>query len=174
MPLPIAHALVGASIVALTLPDASPTRNWKPLLIGGALSVCPDLDYFFGTTWHRGFTHSLAFACAVSAVCLAAMGFAKVRVAIAYAGAFFSHGLLDYATTKAMPGVELLWPMSNRRFGLGLIDYYQITGIDPVYFLFKDVAADLLKAGMIELMIFVPVFVCALLLKWGLNRLSNS
>src|SRR5205085_9236339 len=117
-------------------------------------SVCPDLDYFFGTTQHRGFTHSLVFALLVSALCLAVTRFAKIRVAIAYAAAFFSHGLLDYATTKAMPGVELLWPFSNQRFGLGLIDYYDLTGVNPVYFLYSNVVADLFKAGMIELLIF--------------------
>src|SRR5256885_1178615 len=100
MPLPIAHALVGASIVTAMLPDASPTHNWKPLVIGAALSVCPDLDYFLGTSLHRGFTHSLFFALLVSALCLAVTGLAKIRVAIAYAAAFFSHALLDYATTK--------------------------------------------------------------------------
>jgi len=174
MPLPIAHALVGASIITATLPDPSPARNWKTLLIGAALSVCPDLDYLFGTTEHRGFTHSIAFALLVSALLFAVTRFAKIRVAIAYTVAFLSHGLLDYATTKTMPGVELLWPISHQRFGLGLVDYYDLTGVNPVYFLYKDIASDLVKAGMIELSIFAPLFLCVLLVKWGLKRLSKS
>ncbi|HYJ47833.1 MAG TPA: metal-dependent hydrolase, partial [Pyrinomonadaceae bacterium] len=107
MPLPVAHALVGATIVTAILPAASPARNWKPLLIGAALSVCPDLDYFLDTTWHRGFTHSLALAVVFAAVCFAPAGRAKIRVAAAWSACFFSHALLDFATTKAMPGVEL-------------------------------------------------------------------
>jgi membrane-bound metal-dependent hydrolase YbcI (DUF457 family) len=173
MPLPIAHGLLGASIVAATLPDASPLRNWKPLLFGASLSIFPDLDYFLGISWHRGFTHSLIFAAIVSFVCFAATGFAQIRMAIGYAGAVFSHALLDFATTKTMPGVELLWPFSTRRFGLGLVDYYHLTGIDPVYFLNRDVLMDLLKMGMTELIIFLPIFLFVLSLIWSLNKRSR-
>jgi membrane-bound metal-dependent hydrolase YbcI (DUF457 family) len=174
MPLPIAHALVGAAIVTATLPNPSPAQNWKTLLIGSALSVSPDLDYFFETTQHRGFTHSLLFALIVGTLCFAVTRFAKIRVALACAAAFLSHGLLDYATTKTMPGVELFWPVTNQRFGLGLIDYYDLTRVDPVYFLYQNVASDLFKAGMIELLIFGPLFLSVLLLKWGFKRFSKS
>lgn len=174
MPLPIAHGLIGASIVAAMLPDASPVRNWKPLILGAALASCPDLDYFLQTSSHRGFTHSLIFAAIVSIVCLGIWKASHLRLAIGCAGAAFSHGLLDYATTMKMPGVELLWPFSRHRFGLGLIDYYQLTGIDPVYFLYQDVLADLLKLALLELLISVPVFILVLTIKWGLNKYSRS
>jgi membrane-bound metal-dependent hydrolase YbcI (DUF457 family) len=174
MPLPIAHGLIGASIIAATLPAASPVRNWKLLLLGAALSISPDLDYFLKTSWHRGFTHSLIFAAGVSLVCFAVARRARLKVVIGCAAALFSHGLLDYATTKTMPGVELLWPLTTRRFGLGLIDYYRVTGVDPVYFLDKDVLADLLKIGMVELIIFLPVFLFVLSLKWSINHPSRS
>lgn len=94
-------------------------------------------------------------------------------MAIGYAGAVFSHALLDFATTKTMPGVELLWPFSTRRFGLGLVDYYHLTGIDPVYFLNRDVLMDLLKMGMTELIIFLPIFLFVLSLIWSLNKRSR-
>jgi membrane-bound metal-dependent hydrolase YbcI (DUF457 family) len=171
MPLPIAHSLLGASIVAATLPEASPVRNWKPLLLGAALSISPDLDYFFRTDWHRGFTHSLFFATVVSLLCFAAT---NLRMAIGFAGAIFSHGLLDFATTKTMPGVELLWPFSTKRFGLGLVDYYHLTGVDPVFFLNKDVLVDLLKMGVFEFIIFLPVFLFVLSIKWSIHAHSRS
>jgi len=174
MPLPIAHGLIGASIVAATLPEASPVRNWKPLLLGAALSISPDLDYFFRIGWHRGFTHSLFFASVVSLMCFALIKFTNLRMAIGFAGAIFSHGLLDFATTKTMPGVELLWPFSTHRFGLGLVDYYHLTGVDPVYFLDKDVLLDLLKMGVFELIIFLPVFLFVLSIKWSINRANSN
>ena len=171
MPLPIAHGFVGASIVAATLPDASPARTWKLLLLGAALSVAPDLDYFFpATEWHRGFTHSLVFAATVSLICFAVVGRRNIRAAAGCAGAVFSHALLDYATTKTMPGVELLWPFSTRRFGLGLIDYYDVTGVDPMYFMAKGVLRDLMKAGLTELIIFAPLLLFVLSLKWSLSK----
>jgi membrane-bound metal-dependent hydrolase YbcI (DUF457 family) len=173
MPLPVAHGLLGASIVAATLPDASPLRNWKPLLFGASLSISPDLDYFLGISWHRGITHSLIFAAVISMLCLAATGLAQLKMAIGYAGALFSHALLDYATTKDMPGVELLWPFSTHRFGLGLVDYYHLTGVDPVFFLNRGVVMDLFKMGMLELIIFLPVFLFVLSLKWSLNKRSH-
>jgi membrane-bound metal-dependent hydrolase YbcI (DUF457 family) len=174
MPLPIAHGLIGASIVAVTLPDASPVRNWKPLLLGAAISTSPDLDFFLANDWHRGFTHSLIFAAIVSLVCFVVAGLTNIRLAIGCAGAIFSHGLLDFATTRTMPGVELLWPFSTRRFGLGLVDYYQLTGIDPVYFLYHGILRDLLKMVMIELILFVPIFLLVLSVKWSIKKLSRS
>ena len=174
MPLPIAHGLIGASIVAAMLPDASPLRNWKPLLLGAVIASSPDLDYFLQTSTHRGFTHSLIFAAIISIVCFVFWGASNLRLAIGCAGAAFSHGLLDYATTKAMPGVELLWPLTRRRFGLGLIDYYQMTGIDPIFFLYQDVLRDLLKLALMELLISVPVFLLVLSIKWSLNKYSRS
>jgi membrane-bound metal-dependent hydrolase YbcI (DUF457 family) len=92
---------------------------------------------------------------------------------IAFAGAIFSHGLLDFATTKTMPGVELLWPFSTRRLGLGLVDYYHLTGVDPVFFLNKDVLVDLLKMGVFEVIIFLPLFLFVLSLKWSINARSR-
>ena len=174
MPLPIAHGLIGASIVAALLPDASPARHWKPLVLGAAIASFPDLDYFLQTSSHRGITHSLIFAAIISIVCFGVWRKSNPRLAIGCAGAAFSHGLLDYATTKTMPGVELLWPLSTRRFGLGLVDYYQLTGIDPIYFLYQDVARDLLKLALMELLVSVPVFLLVLSIKWSVNKYSRS
>ena len=173
MPLPIAHGIIGASIVAAMLPDASPVRNWKLLLLGAAIATCADFDYFLKTSLHRGVTHSLIFAAILGLACFAVWGRANIRLAIGLAGAAFSHGLLDFATTRTMPGVELLWPVSERRFGLGLVDYYQLTGVDPVLFLYQDVLADLLKMASIELLISVPVFLFVLSVKWSVRNFSR-
>lgn len=167
MPLPIAHGLVGASVVAVALPAASPRKNWKPLLLGAAIAIVPDFDFFLPESLHRGLTHSLTFAAVASLICFLAAGLNRLRLAVGCAGAIFSHGLLDFATTKAMPGVELLWPFSTRRLGLGLIDYYQVTGVDPVFFLTRGVLSDLLKAGAIELLVCAPVLIFILTIKWS-------
>jgi membrane-bound metal-dependent hydrolase YbcI (DUF457 family) len=174
MPLPIAHGLLGASIVAATLPDASPARNWKLLLLGAALATFPDLDYFFRTEWHRGFSHSMIFASIISAACLALWRTSNIRVTIGFTGAIFSHALLDFATTKTMPGVELLWPLSTHKFGLGLVDYYHLTGIDPIFFLTKDILMDLSKAGIVEIIFFIPIFLLVLSVKWSIGNRSHS
>jgi membrane-bound metal-dependent hydrolase YbcI (DUF457 family) len=170
MPLPIAHALIGASIVAATLPEASPARNWKPLLSAAALAACPDLDYFLKTDLHRGFTHSIAFALFVGLACLIIRGKRKIGLTIGYTAAVLSHGLLDYAVTKTLPGVELFWPISISRFKLGLIDYYQLTGVDPVFFLSRHVTSDLLKMAGIELLICLPLFLLVLSIKWSMGE----
>jgi membrane-bound metal-dependent hydrolase YbcI (DUF457 family) len=157
------------------LPEGcAPARNWKPLLIGAALASAPDLDYFLKTSQHRGFTHSIIFALIVGCVCFAIRGTGNRRLTISYAGAALSHGLLDFATTKMMPGVELFWPISTRRFGLGIVDYYRLTGVDPVYFLSKDVPADLLRMAELELLIFLPLFLLVLSVKWSINRPARS
>jgi membrane-bound metal-dependent hydrolase YbcI (DUF457 family) len=156
------------------LPDASPARNWKPLLLGAALASASDLDYLLETSRHRGFTHSIAFALLIGLVCLAIRGATDLKLTVGYAGAALSHTLLDFATTGTMPGVELFWPVSARRFGLGLVDYYRLANVDPVYFLSKDVAADLFKMATLDLLISLPIFLFVLSLKWSMKHTPRS
>jgi membrane-bound metal-dependent hydrolase YbcI (DUF457 family) len=174
MPLPLAHGLIGASIVAATLPDGSLARNWKRLVLGAALASCPDLDYFLQTDLHRSFTHSIIFAFAIGLVFFAIKGAGRIRETIGYTGAVLSHGLLDYATTMMQQGVELLWPISGRRFKLGLVDYYLLTGVNPVFFLSKNVATDLLKMLGVELLICLPLFLLVLSVKWGMTARRST
>src|SRR2546421_11840825 len=100
MPLPLAHGLIGASIVAITLPEASPVGNWKPLLLGAAISITPDFDFFLANSWHRGFTHSLIFAAVISLICFLAAGLANIRLAGGCAGGSFFHGRLGFCSTQ--------------------------------------------------------------------------
>ncbi len=93
MPLPIAHGLVGASLVTLIHPNAD-LRNWKPLLIGFFLANSPDLD-FAGSLllgwhdFHRGFTHSLLFAALVSGLIFILLRQKNLLIPLAYSAAFF-------------------------------------------------------------------------------------
>ncbi|HKC62693.1 MAG TPA: metal-dependent hydrolase, partial [Pyrinomonadaceae bacterium] len=118
MPLPVAHGAVGAGLVALVRARSSVRHDWKMLLIGAALAISPDVDFFFLWVlhlrgWHRGFTHSITMAVIVTALLFALLGRSRTRDVIAYGLAFLSHGLLDFATTKNAGGVELLWPFST-------------------------------------------------------------
>jgi inner membrane protein len=96
------------------------------LLAGAACSVIPDLDvigFAFGVRYsdmlgHRGLTHSILFAAALSAL----LGFTLFRDAAGGWPAFLflfistlSHPLLDMLTNGGL-GVALLAPFSSERF----------------------------------------------------------
>ena len=163
MPLPIAHGLVGASVVALGHSESSPRHNWKMLLCGAALAISPDFDFFLnwglhlGRGWHRSFTHSIMFALLLTCLLIAAMGWPHLRDALLYGAAFLSHGLLDFATTKRSGGVELFWPFSADRLKLGVIGLSEF----PRGFHLLD----MLKASLLELAIFTPLFLAVLLFR---------
>src|SRR4028119_2262359 len=105
MPLPIAHALVGASVVAAVHTRPTPLRHPAALLAGAFLANAPDLDFFLvftlhSRTWHRGFTHSLLFACFISLLLIFCLGRRRARDGAAYGLAFASHCVLDFLTTR--------------------------------------------------------------------------
>ena len=161
MPLPFAHGLVGASVVAALHPRPSRWR-YAPLVFGALLANCADLDFALvalahDRSYHRGFTHSLAFALALCVVSLTAFGRARVREALAYGLAYASHALLDYSTTRFGGGLELLWPFSAERFGLGLLGLSELPSLMP--------SVGILKALLSELLIFAPVLACVLLVR---------
>jgi membrane-bound metal-dependent hydrolase YbcI (DUF457 family) len=163
MPLPIAHGLVGASVVALWHPQNSVKDDWQMLALGAALAISPDFDFFLtwglhlGRGWHRGFTHSIVAALIVTGFSVAAFGTSRIRIALACGAAFLSHSLLDFLTTKQGGGVELLWPFSTERMKLGLI------GISDFANGFHVV--EMMKAGLIELALFAPMFLMILLFR---------
>jgi membrane-bound metal-dependent hydrolase YbcI (DUF457 family) len=158
MPLPLAHGLVGATIVAAAHPEGS---RWKPLLTGAAIAIAPDLD--FALIWglhlrgvHRAFTHSLAFALVAALLITAAVGWRR-RAALAYGLALASHGLLDFAAAKNASGVMLLWPFSTGRFKLGVFGFAEMSPGMPF--------AELVYWTAWEAAIFLPIFVVVLLLR---------
>ena len=124
MPLPVAHALVGASVVAAMQPERTSPRTYLQLLIAALLANAADLDFLLvylegSKTWHRAFTHSLVFSLFVIVVLALSLGRQKLKTSIAYGIAFGSHAVLDFVTTKEGSGIELFWPFSEKRVMLG-------------------------------------------------------
>lgn len=160
MPLPIAHGLLGASIVALIHPNAD-LKNWKPLLAGFILGNCPDLDFgfLFLLGWrgfHRGFTHSLLFAFLVAGVIFILLRHRNWKIPLAYSAAFLSHTILDYLTSTS-GGVRLFLPFDYSQYRLGLISFSELSrGL---------VIREMLYFSLIEALVFVPLFLSAIFIK---------
>lgn len=163
MPLPIAHSLAGASVVALARPRGSIATDWRLLLLGGFLAVTPDFDFLLiwtlhvSRSLHRGPTHSIFFALVVAALMLMVAGFSRGGAVLACGAAFLSHGVLDFLTTKRGGGVKLLWPFSDERFKLGVVGFSEFPhGFNLV---------ELLKASAIELIVFTPILLTVLVVR---------
>jgi len=172
MPLPIAHALVGASLVAAIHTRPDPPLRYRVALIAGAiLANAPDLDFFLVFTlhsraWHRGFTHSLIFASFVCLLIILASRKRHMRDALAFGLAFASHGILDFLTTKAGGGVELFWPFSAERLMLGRMGLSEVPSRLP--------PLAILKWLVIEFVIFAPLLLAVLFWRRTLACRRNS
>lgn len=172
MPLPVAHALLGASIVAAVLPPRHVSgRSAAPLFAGALLANAADLDFLLvfalhSRAWHRGFTHSLVFALCLCLVFVLYFGKRRVREAVAYGMAYASHALLDCLTTKEGGGVELLWPFSKQRLALGWWGLSEVPSRLP--------PSDIVKALGYELALFVPLLLVVLLWKGNLKKRRSS
>lgn len=159
MPLPIAHALVGASVVAAVHTRPKSLRHPAALLAGAFLANAPDLDFFLvfalhSRAWHRGFTHSFVFAGFVTLLFVFCLGRRRARDGVAYGLAFASHCMLDFLTTKEGGGVELLWPFSAARLALGWAGLSELPSRLPPLIILKWVA--------VELVIFTPLLLAIL------------
>lgn len=167
MPLPIAHGLLGASIVAAIHPN--PTRNRAlPLFIGAFLANAADFDFGFSVFlglhgWHRGFTHSISFGLVFILALMILFGRNHLREAVAYGLAYTSHCILDFATTEKGSGVELFFPFTTDRFGLRWFGLSEIPSRLP--------AIEILGALGLEFLIFAP-FLAILL--WLRTFVSNN
>src|SRR5690349_4456689 len=112
--LPVAHGLLGATIVASLQSARSEHRNTKDLLLGALLGISPDFDYVLnylpglGRGWHHGFTHSLVFGWFVGLLVAYCRTFSWKSVMV-YSLAILSHPVLDYFFTESQ-GIELFWP----------------------------------------------------------------
>ncbi|MDX2033217.1 MAG: metal-dependent hydrolase [Blastocatellia bacterium] len=163
MPLPIAHGLIGASIVAASREDLSLRKDWHALTAGAALAILPDLDLFFswvmgmGATVHGGFTHSLLFAVIAGSLLSMMLREVTVRGFLTYVMAAASHGLLDSATRREFGGAKLLWPISTEKFRLGLTDYFEFypNTVEPI----GPMLERALDICLYEMMIFMPLFI---------------
>jgi membrane-bound metal-dependent hydrolase YbcI (DUF457 family) len=100
MPLPIAHGLLGASLVAALRPSSEPPTR-KLLLTGALLGIAPDFDYTLNWLriswggWHHGFTHSIPFALVIGFVVILIFREWNVRSYLVFTCAYVSHTLLD-------------------------------------------------------------------------------
>ena len=160
MPLPIAHGLLGAAVVAAFHPTAVAERNWKLILWGAVLANCPDLDFLllWGLHWpgvHWGFSHSLAFSLLVGCVIWLFIGKSRWKATLAYSLAFLSHTLLDFSTTKISGGVMLLWPFRREWYKLNLLSFSEY----PEGFK----ALEMFRWCLIEAVIFLLIFMAVLL-----------
>ena len=159
MPLPLAHALVGATAAAALHP-ASQSRQWKPLLLGALLGIFPDSDYALnvlrisGGGWHHGFTHSIVFAVLLGSITVLISREWKMRSFIVFSAATVSHTLLDYLITESH-GVALWWPFTDHRYKLRLPNPIDYTWSDASIL---EVIAGILKITLVELIIFAPIF----------------
>ena len=159
MPLPVAHGILGASLVAALWPRTALDRIYQPVLIGVLLANAADFDfglvYAFGSkTWHRGFTHSIVFALIVFLICVLVVGKKRIQAASAYGLAFASHAVLDYITTKEGSGVELLWPFSRERLILG---WWSLSEVPS-----KLTNAEILQSLALEFVLFTPFLLVSL------------
>ena len=158
MALPIAHGLLGASVVAALRPS-SERRSVKLLLLGAFLAISPDFDYALNWLridwggWHHGFTHSIPFALVVGLVMIALFRDWRVRSYLVFTGAYVSHTLLDLMFTESR-GVALWWPFTNYRYKLRLAG--------PIEYAWSrasllDTLLDVLTICLAELLIFGPI-----------------
>jgi membrane-bound metal-dependent hydrolase YbcI (DUF457 family) len=158
MPLPVAHGLLGASLVAAVYPQRA-KPYWMPLLFGAFLANAPDLDFaltfiLHSKAWHRGFSHSIILALVIFLGLLFLFGRHHLREAFAFGLAFASHGILDYLTTKEGGGVELLWPLSSNRIGAHWVGLSELPSRMP--------PIEIVKSLALEFALFMPFLLLAL------------
>ncbi len=175
MPLPVAHALLGATLVAASRKNFSFRKDRRALLLGAALAVIPDFDLIF--SWilghsvktHGGFTHSIVFSLAIGFLACLLMREENVRSLAGYSLAMLSHGVLDVVTRKEFGGSALLWPVSSHKFRLGWFDYFEFypnPATEPIFVILRNA----LEICRYEMIIFMPFFLIVVCIKRWQDR----
>jgi len=179
MPLPLAHGLAGATVVAAFRENFSFRKDWRALSLGAALAVIPDLDLIlswilgYSVKTHGGFTHSIVFSLAAGFLACLLMREKNVMGFAAYALAALSHGVLDVVTRKEFGGSALLWPLSSHKFRLGWFDYFEFypnPETEPIIVILRNA----LEVCRYEIMIFMPVFLIVVCCKKFKVRRGNT
>jgi membrane-bound metal-dependent hydrolase YbcI (DUF457 family) len=161
MPFPVAHGLLGASVAAASGRDLYSAGDRKVMLVAAIVAVVPDGDFVLswglhlGPGWHRGFSHSIAFAGGIAIVACLLTYRLNFKGFAVYWLAAVTHGLLDSFTSKWAPGAELLWPVVRQRIAAGLFDYLDF---DLKRSPLKGFILGSVKISLIELAIFGPIF----------------
>lgn len=122
------HAVAGLSIGTCFYQSHLPRRIW---IAGAICSALPDVDVVgfrygihYGDFWgHRGFTHSLTFACLVAGVAALICGknisreLSRLSLVLYFFLSTASHGVLDAMTNGGL-GVAFFSPFDNTRYFL--------------------------------------------------------
>ncbi len=133
---PLTQGALGAIAAQAAFGRRLPRSAW---LIGAAAGMAADLDTFIeplsdplnGLTYHRHFTHALAFIplggllAALPFLAWPASRGRRLTVLAASTIAYATHGLLDATTAY---GTMLLWPFSDRR-----IAWDNMPIVDPLF-----------------------------------------
>jgi inner membrane protein len=140
------------------------------LCAGIVASIAPDVDgigFKLGVNYasdfgHRGFTHSIAFACLLSLIAATfARGLNARNRWIAFAFIFvatLSHPLLDMCTNGGL-GVALYWPFSSERVFFST-RFIEVSPISVSRFI-SERGANVLRSEIIG--VWLPSFVAAAL-----------
>jgi membrane-bound metal-dependent hydrolase YbcI (DUF457 family) len=175
MPLPVAHGLIGASVV-VALRSPSKSQGWGLLLLGALLGICPDFDYGLNWLpigrggWHHGFTHSFAFALVVGIATALVLREWNFRSVITFAAAPLSHSLLDFLMTESR-GVALFWPFTNWRYRMQLFSPIDYTWNSARW---SAMIVDLVQISLVELVMFGSIFLIVMVArKRVLKRVSS-
>lgn len=173
MSFPVAHGLLGATVVAALTPDLSLRRDWQRLLLGAVVACLPDLDYFvlikllhLPQSWHRGPTHSVAFALAIGVLAALLVHGPHLRQALTFWAAAASHGFLDLF--NRYDPVEILWPLTKARYAFDVRPYYNYPRMRAETTTHE--LASLAKVCLLEAAVFLPVFLLVVILKLRASR----
>jgi inner membrane protein len=174
LPTVFTHALVGGAFTQVA--PAGPPR-WKVLLILVLIAIVPDLDvlaFSLGIPYahplgHRGLSHSLFFAGALSFLVCLAFFYEPSRlskrwwwlVGITFLAAA-SHGLLDTAT-DAGKGIGLLIPFSEKRYFFEFRPIRTAT-VNPLSF-FQRRSLDILKSEVVW--VWLPLLLASVIYQMG-------
>ena len=178
MPFPIVHGIVAASLFTALQPKISIGKDWKIMFWCAALAILPDADFALEWTFHlpnshRGFTHSIAFGVIAGLLASMLVGAKKVGHRLALVLASTSHAVLDaLVTNHQSDGVQLLWPLLDYRFKLGLFDYF-LFNLDPQFDPWSEIVIRTLKISLLESVIIGPLFILLIFLKLRRQKLNS-
>jgi inner membrane protein len=157
---PISHAVLGATL-GFALRGERLGR--AALGVGLLAGIAPDVDNFVRSEadpllyveYHRGFTHSLAFAFAGALIAIVPFLFNAERrkhwrsLYFCAWAAWTSHCLLDAVTTY---GTQLYWPVSTARAGWDLISIvdpiFTLALLASLFFAIRESSQGIARAGI--------------------------